>query len=100
MKKSRTLSSKVALLGASVALASAGWVATAHAANGQGYATDVSGKLIRNTDGACMRTGAWTPAMADPSCEPGNAGSEATSFSNCSGCASDMHDIVNAALAS
>ncbi len=73
MKKSRTLSSKVALLGASVALASAGWVATAHAANGQGYATDVSGKLIRNTDGACMRTGAWTPAMADPSCEPGKA---------------------------
>lgn len=73
MKSSRTLSSKLALWGASVALASAGWVVTAHAANGEGYATDASGKLIRNTDGACTRTGAWTPAMADPSCEAGKA---------------------------
>ena len=73
MKKSRTLTSKMAFLGASVALASAGWVVTAHAANGEGYATDASGKLIRNVDGACTRTGAWTPALADPSCEAGKA---------------------------
>ena len=73
MKKSRTLTSKMAFLGASVALASAGWVVTAHAANGEGYAKDASGKLIRNVDGACTRTGAWTPALADPSCEAGKA---------------------------
>lgn len=73
MKKSRTLTSKLALLGTSVALVGAGWVVTAHAANGEGYATDASGKLIRNVDGACTRTGAWTPALADPSCEAGKA---------------------------
>ncbi len=73
MQKSRTLSSKVALLGATVALASAGWVVSAHAANGEGYAKDSAGNLIRNTDGACTRTGAWTPALADPSCEAGKA---------------------------
>ena len=73
MKTTRRITSKFALIGASVALLSAGLLSNAMAANGDGYAKDANGKLVRNTDGACMRTGAWTPALADPSCEAGKA---------------------------
>lgn len=73
MKTTHRVSSKVALFSACVALLSAGLLTSASAANGDGYAKDSAGNLIRNIDGACMRNGAWTPALADPSCEAGKA---------------------------
>lgn len=73
MKTTHRVSAKVALFSASVALLSAGLLTSASATNGDGYAKDSAGNLIRNTDGACLHNGAWTPAMADPSCEAGKA---------------------------
>ena len=73
MKTTHHVSSKVALFSASVLLLSAGLLTSASAANGDGYAKDSAGNLIRSADGACMRNGAWTPALADPSCEAGKA---------------------------
>jgi OOP family OmpA-OmpF porin len=34
-----------------------------------GYAVNAAGEIIKSGHGACVRSGQWTPALADPACE-------------------------------
>jgi OOP family OmpA-OmpF porin len=34
-----------------------------------GYAVNAAGDIIKSGQGACLRSGQWTPALADPTCE-------------------------------
>jgi OOP family OmpA-OmpF porin len=69
MTTSRSVTSKLALIGASVAMVSASMVSAVNASNLAGYATDGTGKVIRYADGSCMRAGSWTPALSVADCE-------------------------------
>ncbi len=39
--------------------------------NNGGYIQDSSGLIVRNSSGLCVRTGYWTPELAQPECEGG-----------------------------
>jgi OmpA-OmpF porin, OOP family len=39
--------------------------------NNGGYVQDSSGFIVRNSSGLCVRTGYWTPELAQPECEGG-----------------------------
>ncbi|MEN9912080.1 MAG: outer membrane protein precursor [Pseudomonadota bacterium] len=39
--------------------------------NNGGYIQDSSGFIVRNSSGLCVRTGYWTPELAQPECEGG-----------------------------
>lgn len=39
--------------------------------NNGGYIQDSSGFIVRNSSGLCVRTGDWTPELAQPECEGG-----------------------------
>lgn len=73
MIQSRTLFAKPALIAALLTLASAALSTTAFAAKTDGYVTDASGNIARNADGSCWRSGSWTPALALPECQVGDA---------------------------
>ncbi len=77
MNNSRSLFAKPALIAAAVALASASLFSSAFAASTDGYVTDGNGKIARNADGSCWRSGNWTPAMALPECQENTAAAPA-----------------------
>jgi hypothetical protein len=37
---------------------------------GPGYVCDSARRHVRNSNGLCVRTGSWTPALAEPGCDP------------------------------
>lgn len=55
------------VVGAAMAVLGSGLV---QAAGPNGYWTDTSGKVWKNSYGECWKAGYWTPAMAIPECDP------------------------------
>lgn len=66
-----TLSTRAGTL--ACALAIAPWAVMAHDGpkSNAGYVSDSRGHIATDGQGNCLRTSAWTPALAIPSCEPG-----------------------------
>ncbi|NOU01426.1 MAG: OmpA family protein [Gallionella sp.] len=56
------------VLGAALSVLTTG-VATAHTVTNEGYVIDTQGNLVRDGFGDCIKTGSWTPAMANASCD-------------------------------
>lgn len=56
------------VLGAALSALAAG-VATAHTVVNEGYVIDAQGNLVRDGFGDCVKTGYWTPAMANATCD-------------------------------
>ncbi len=52
-----------------IAMLTAGLVGTAMAQDKSGYWVDANGNFVRSGSGACMRSNAWTPALALKECE-------------------------------